>query len=175
MGLLDLRNEIMADLDTGMGREEAFHRRVSAHPQDASKIAFAIASVPKEEMRARYLRLNSVLFLILVGVSIMGFLQELPIDFQQSTIFIFLRIGLPLVFSYFVYHFHGGIYRLLGFWCLFDLLEWFLLAKFVTLFGLIKLILLVLAIVLSFFIAFKVFPNLRLLGPKTDAHGRYLL
>ncbi len=175
MGLLRLRNTITACLAQGMSREEIFNRQVKLAPSEAGKIAFAIASVPREELRRKYLKLNALLFLCLICSAISGFLLELPIDTEQSTIFIVLRIAIPLVLCYFVYHFHGGMYRLLFFWCLFDLSEFVVLGKFATHFGLIKLFSLAGAVILSIHIALKVFPHLNFLGPKRDNLGRYFL
>jgi len=81
----------------------------------------------------------------------------------------------PLIFSYFVFRFHGGIYRLTGLWCLYDLLESILLIGVANITDAIRLIILFFVIVLTFYIARKVFPNLKVLGPKRDSNGNYFL
>ncbi len=175
MGLLRLRNTIIACLEQGMSREEVFNHQVKLAPGEAGKIAFAIASVPREELHRKYLKLNSLLFLCLICAAISGGFLEFLIDTEQSTMFIALRIAIPLVLCYFVYHLHGGIYRLLFLWCLFDLSELVVMGKFAALIGLIKLLSLTIAVILSIYIALKVFPHLNFLGPKRDNLGRYFL
>jgi len=113
--------------------------------------------------------------LLLIGLAGLSIAAEWPVDFQQSTLFIAIKFIVPLVFSYFVFHFHGGIYRLVGFWCLIDLAESLLLLGFTTGAGLAKIVVLTAIVVFSFFIAARVFPNLRLLGPRQNPEGRYLL
>lgn len=158
-----------------MTRDEVFTALVKGSPGEEAKIAFAIASVPNAELRRKYMKVNALLFLCLNCSAIFGLLAAISIDTQQSSLFIVLRIAIPLVLSYFVYHFHGGMYRLLFFWCLFDLAELVFLGNFDTVFGLVKLFSLGVAVILSIRIALKVFPHLNFLGPKQDSLGRYLL
>ncbi len=175
MGLLDTRNQIISKLEKGQSREEVFNEHVANHPAEAARFAYAIASVPHQHLRQKYLRLNGVLFLMLLGIAVLAVMAELPINFEESTLFIVIKTSVPLIFSYFVYHFHGGIYRLLGCWCLFDLFELVFLVKFTALAGIFKLLLLFLAACLAFIIALKVFPNLGFLGPKKNKQGAFLL
>ena len=91
-------------------------------------------------------------------------LAELPININEPTIFILIKTVLPLIFSYFVFRFHGGIYRLIGLWCLYDLLENILLTGVATIADALRLLILFFVIVLTFYIARKVFPNLKVLG-----------
>jgi ABC-type sulfate transport system permease subunit len=102
-------------------------------------------------------------------------LAELPINLDEPTIFILIKTLLPLIFAYFTFHFHGGAYRLIGLWCLYDLLESILITGVSNIVFALKLLILFLVIVLTFFIARKVFPNLKVLGPKQDPNGNYLL
>lgn len=165
----------MAALEKGHTRSDIFNSLVADAPSEAGKIAFCIASVPEKELRKEYLIYNAVLCVLLLGYALLNAMSKLPVEFGESTFFIMLTSLIPLVFSYFIFRFHGGVYRLAGIWFLIDLIEKILLTGSPD--GLAALILLVLfAIVsLSFLIARRVFPNLGILGPKKDSNGMYLL
>ncbi|MGB3210332.1 MAG: hypothetical protein WBB19_06465 [Desulforhopalus sp.] len=175
MGLLGINTAIQRELVLGRSREEIFQEFSGKSPKNSAKFAYCLASIPHSGLRHRYLKHNALLFLLLLALSGLSLMVEWPIDFRQSTIFIAIKVLIPIVFSYFVYQFHGGVYRLLGIWCLIDLLESILLLQFTTGAGLAKVIVLLLTVSLSFFIAGKVFPNLRVIGPRQDLQGRYLL
>jgi len=175
MGLLDITNAISADLESGLSREEIFKRYVRAAPAQAAKYAYCIASIPSAVLRKKYLKINGLLLVLLVAYAALTVLAELPIDLTKPTIFILLRTLVPIIFAYFVFHFHGGVYRLITLWCLFDLAEDILLTGAPTLTAALKLLALFLIIVISWFISRKVFPNLKIFGPKQDGDGRYLL
>lgn len=175
MGFLQVTNTITAELEAGSTREKIFTRLSKDHPEDASKYAYCIASIPTKKLRKKYLKLNALLALLFVAYTLLIILAELPIDLNKPTIFILIKSLLPLVFAYFTFHFHGGAYRLMGIWCCYDLLENLLLTGFQTPVAAVKLLVLFSVIVLSFFIARKVFPHLGILGPRKDPSGEYLL
>ncbi len=175
MGLLASSNTITAELESGLSREEIFKRHIKSDPAGAAKYAYCIASIPTPALRKQYLTVNALLSLLLVAYAVLTVLAELPINFQEPTLFILIRTLLPLVFAYFTFRFHGGSYRLISIWFLFDLAESILLTGAPTLAAALKLLVLFFVIVLAFLIARKVFPNLRVLGPRRDSEGNYLL
>ncbi len=175
MGLLDISNEITAELESGLSREEVFNKHIKSNPAGARKYAYCIASIPTPIIRKQYLTINALLSLLLVVYAVFTVLAELPINMQEPTIFILLKALLPLVFAYFTFRFHGGAYRLIGLWCLYDLLESILITGVSTIADSLKLLILFLVIVLVFFLARKAFPNLKILGPKQDVKGNYFL
>jgi hypothetical protein len=175
MGLLNLSNEISADLEIGLSREKVFKKYVQSNPAGAMKYAYCIASIPTPVLRKQYLTLNALLSLLLIVYAVLNVLAELPINLKEPTIFILIKTLVPLVFSYFTFRFHGGVYRLLGLWCLYDLFESILLTEMSTVTVALKLLILFSIVVLSFLIARKAFPNLKLLGPKQDSNGNYFL
>ena len=175
MGLLDLSNKITAELDCGLSRENIFKKYVTADPDKAVKYAYCIASIPKSELRKQYLTINALLSVLLVVYAVLTVVAELPINPQDPTLFIVLKTVIPLVFAYFVFRFHGGAYRLIGMWCVYDMLESLMLTGVSSISAAFKLLVLFFVIVLSFFIARKVFSNLKVLGPRMDHNGNYLL
>ena len=175
MGLLDITNAISADLESGLSREDIFKKYVRAAPAEAAKYAYCIASIPKDALRKKYLKLNSLLLVLLVAYAALTVLAALPVDLTKPTIFLLLRTLVPIIFAYFIFHFHGGVYRLITIWCLFDLAEDILLTGAPTPAAALRLLVLFFVIVLAFFIGRKVFPNLKVFGPKQDADGNYLL
>lgn len=175
MGLLDISNKISAELETGLSREEIFKKYIQSNPAGAAKYAYCIASIPPPALRKQYLIVNALLSLLLVVYAVFTVLVELPINLNEPTLSILIKTVLPLIFAYFTFRFHGGAYRLIGLWCLYDLLESILLTEITTIPLALKLLILFFVIVLSFFIARKVFPNLRILGPKRDSDGNYFL
>ena len=175
MGLLNISNEIMAEMESGSSREEIFKKHVESNPSGAAKYAYCIASIPTAVLRKQYLTINALLMVLLVLYAAITVFAELPIDMNKPTIFILITTLLPLIFSYFVFRFHGGIYRLIGLWCLYDLLESILLNGVSTIADAIRTLIVFFVIVLTFYIARKVFPNLKVLGPKRDSSGNYYL
>lgn len=175
MGLLDISNEISAELETGLSREEIFKKHIQSNPAGATKYAYCIASIPTPTLRKQYLTINALLSLLLVVYAVLTVLAELPINFNEPTIFILMKTLVPLIFTYFTFRFHGGIYRLLGLWCLYDLFESILLTEISTITVALKLLILFFITVLTFYIARNVFPNLKILGPKRDSNGNYFL
>lgn len=174
MGLLNLYNRIQHELLQGISRSEIFDKYSAGAPAKTVQIAYVLASIPTAGLRQKYLRLNALLFLLLLCLPVFTVLAEWPIDFSQSTLFIAIKTLVPLLLAYFVFQFHGGIYRVLGIWCTIDLLESILLQSFTTGAGLARVVLLFAIVLISFFLAKKVFPHLKILGPKQDENGRYL-
>ncbi len=175
MGLLTISNEIIAEMEGGLNREEIFQKHVESNPSGAAKYAYCIASIPTSVLRKQYMIINGLLTILLVLYAVITVLAELPINMDEPTLFILIKTLLPLVFSYFVFRFHGGIYRLAGLWCSYDLLESILLSGVATITDVIRLFVLFFVIVLTFTIARKVFPHLKVLGPKRDSNGNYFL
>ena len=175
MGLLEINNTIQSELTRGKSREEIFQTLSSKTPTESAKFAYCLASIPHSGLRHKYLKHNAILFILLLLLAGLSLASEWPIDFRQPTLFIVIKIFVPIVFSYFVYQFHGGVYRLLGIWCLIDLTESLLLLNFTTGAGLSKVIVLIMTVCLTFLIAKKVFPSLKIFGPKQDELGRYIL
>ena len=175
MGLLEITNTITAKLESGLSRKEIFAQYVQTAPAEAAKYAYCIASIPSAVLRKKYLTLNSLLLVLLVAYAFLSVLAALPIDLTKPTIFLLLRTLVPIIFAYFVFHFHGGAYRLITLWCLFDLVEALLLTGAPNLTAALKLLTLFFIIVISWFISRNIFPNLKIFGPKQDDNGRYLL
>lgn len=175
MGFLKLSTLIQGELAGGKSREDIFQELSDKSPKDVAKFAYCIASIPRTSLRAKYLKINGVLFILLLLLALLSLVSEFPIDTQQSTLFIAISIGVPLVFSYFIYHFYGAVYRLLGIWCLIDLVESLVLLQFTTAIDLAKLFVLAATTILTFLIAARVFPNMKIFGPKLGPDGNYLL
>ncbi len=175
MGLLNISNEIIAEMESESSREKIFQKHIQSNPSETAKYAYCIASIPTSELRKQYLIINGLLTILLVLYAGLTVLTELPINLNEPTLFLLIKTVLPLIFSYFVFRFHGGIYRLAGLWCSYDLLESILLNGAATITDGIRLLILFSVIVLAFFIARKVFPHLKLIGPKRDSNGNYLL
>lgn len=175
MGLLNINNRIEKDLAAGHHRPDIFEKLSAESPANTAKYAYLLASIPYPERRRAFLKINAILFLLLLVLPCFTLMAAWPIDLKQSTLFLTIKVLVPFLFSYFVYHFHGGIYRFLGAWLIIDLLESLMLLEFTTGYELAKITLLVLSIGISFFLAKKVFPNLKFLGPRQDSDGRYLV
>jgi len=175
MGIRDISEQVMAALEQGRSRAEIFKSLATSMPAETGKIAYCIASVPQKEMRKKYLFFNATLCVLLVVYSLLNAMSELPVAPGEPTLFIVLTSLIPLVFSYFVFRFHGGVYRLAGIWFLIDLVEKILLTGAPDGVAALIIILLFAIVALSFLIAKKVFPNLGILGPKKDTDSNYML
>ncbi len=175
MGIRDITEKVMAELQQGRSRREVFNNLISIEPAGAGKIAYCIASVPKEELRQKYIKQNAILCILLIVCSVLNLKAGLPINPGDPTIFLVLGSAVPLVFSYFVYRFHGGVYRLAGIWFIVDLLETLLLTGAPDGTAILRLFTLFFIVLLSFSLARKVFPNLGILGPGKDGSGHYYL
>lgn len=175
MGIRDITERVLAELQQGRSRREIYNSLANQAPEDAGKIAYCIASIPEEELRKKYIKYNAILCILLVVYSVLNIESGLPLNPGDPTIFLVLTSAVPLVFSYFVYRFHGGIYRVVGIWFLIDLLETVLLTGAPDGIAALKLFTLFFIITLSFSLGRKVFPNLGVLGPKKDGSGHYAL
>ena len=159
MGLRTISDRVFIELQQGRSREDIFKALCSDMPSDAGKIAYCIASVPRRALRQKY-KLNGVLFLLLVACSVLTLLSGLPLEEGDPTIFLLITTATPLLFSYFIFRFHGGVYRLAGIWFLIDLLESVLLAGTPDGVAVLKVVVLFFIVVLAFLIGRNVFPNL---------------
>lgn len=175
MGIKEISESALAQLQQGKSRREIFAAMAGANPADAGKIAYCIASIPESNLRTKYLRHNALLCLLLITYSVLSIITGLPIPQGEPTIFLVLTAGVPLVFSYFTFRFHGGIYRIMGLWFLVDIFETALLKGAPDGLAVSKLLALFFIVTLSFLIGRKVFPHLRILGPKKDESGHYQL
>jgi len=90
-------------------------------------------------------------------------------------LFLVITTIVPLVFTYFIFRFHGGVYRLAVIWFSIDLLETILLTGAPNGVAAARLLVLFFIVVLAIFIGRRVFPNLGVLGPKKDESGHYKL
>lgn len=175
MGLLNINNKIQMKLATGESRTDIFHELSQASPSESGKFAYCINSIPTEKLRERFLIVNGLLIISLTGYSVLTFLSEYPFNFNEPTLFIFIKILVPLVFSYFAFHFHGGLYRVIGLWCAIDLLEAIALSGLGSLLDLSRIVMLFVCVFLSWLIAMKVFAHLSFLGPRKDRSGNYMI
>lgn len=175
MGIKEITERALAQIVQGTSRRDIFAGMIAANPADAGKIAYCIASIPEDSLRAKYLRHNALLCLLLIVYSVLTIITGLPIPQGEPTIFLVLTSSVPLIFCYFIFRFHGGIYRLMGIWFLVDLFETVLLTGTPDGLSALKLLTLFFIVTLSFLIGRKVFPHLGILGPKKDGSGHYQL
>jgi len=175
MGLRTISDRVLLELQNGRSREDIFKTLRLDMPLDEAKIAYCIASVPTDHLRLKYIKLNGILFLLLIVCSALSLMSGLPIPEGEPTIFLVLTTAVPLLFSYFVFRFHGGIYRLTGIWFLLDLLETVLFTGAPDGVAVLKVFVTFFIVILSFLIGRKVFPKLGILGPKRDRSGNYQL
>ena len=175
MGIRDISDRVLAELQKGRSRNDIYTNLSGSAPSDAGKIAYCIASVPENSLRKKYIMLNAAMCILLVVYSILTALSGFPLEPGEPTIFLLITSVIPLVFSYFVFRFHGGVYRLAGIWFLIDFLETVLLTGAPNGIAILKALTLFVIVTLSFLIGRKVFPNLGILGPKRDDSGNYIL
>lgn len=175
MGLAALTKEIEGLFQAGLTRHETLAKLAAESPSEVVKIAYAISAIPTPEKRSKYLRLNAVFTLLLVICSVLTLLSAFPIDMTKPTLFLAIKVIAPLVGCYFTFNFHGGVYRILALWFTFDLLEALALFNAANLASVLRIPALMLAILLALFIGLKVFPQLRIIGPKPDGKGSFML
>jgi hypothetical protein len=175
MGLLSINNTIQAKLANGESRVDIFHELSQASPSESGKFAYCINSIPTDELRKKYLPVNALLIIILAGYSILTVLSAYPINLKEPTLFIVIKILVPLILGYFAFLFHGGLYRIIAIWCAIDLFEAIMLSGFGSLLDLSRIMILFACVFLSWHIAIKVFPHLTLLGPRKDPSGHYVI
>jgi len=175
MGIREISENITAFIQQGKSRQDIFDQLVKSAPAEAGKIAYCIASVPEEQVRKKYLYFNASLCVLLVIYSILNMVSGLPIEPDEPTLFLLITTVIPLIFCYFVFRFHGGIYRLSGLWFLIDLSETLILASSSDSLSALKVMALCTIVFLSFFIGRKVFPGMGFVGPRKDKSGNYIL
>jgi hypothetical protein len=93
MGLLSINNKIQKKLADGESRAGIFHELSQTSPSESGKFAYCINSIPTEELRKKYLVVNALLIISLVGYSVLTLLSESPINFNEPTLFIFMLQG----------------------------------------------------------------------------------
>ncbi|WP_136807497.1 hypothetical protein [Desulfosediminicola flagellatus] len=175
MGLAALTKKIERLSQTGLTRHEILAKLAADSPADTVKIAYAISAIPTPEKRSKYLRLNAVFIVLLLACAVLTLLSAFPIDMTKPTLFLAIKVIAPLVGCYFAFNFHGGVYRILALWFTFDLLEAIALFNAANLASVLRVPALMLAVALALLIALKVFPQLRVVGPKADGKGGFLL
>ncbi len=177
MRIKDLHNRITAEIAADKSPATIFKELSAQVPDNAAKLAYVIGSVPTEEKRKKYLKVNAILTILLILNSIFCLLAELPINLEEPTLFIALKTVLPLIFCYFTFRFFGAAYRFISIWSLLDFLETAALSissppnNFVA----YKMLIVFLTMNLCWYIAIKVFPNIGILGPKKGPDGQYIL
>lgn len=175
MGVSELRERIESKLATGMSRPELFKELVGKDSTKAGKYAFAIATYPVKPIVEKVMIANTLLLLLLLCLPVLTFLDAMPIDMTAPTIFLAIQLVVPLVCLYFAFHYHGVIYRICAIWFLVDLIEGFLTFSGSSFIESFRLLCLFFIVVLAGYVARKLFPNLRVVGVRKNAEGRYLL
>ncbi len=175
MGLLDNKHKIFQKLAEGTTRQEIFTEFSEQSPEQSGKIAFAIASIPSEDSRKKYLLLNLFLFSLLIGYALLALTSSFSLGEDVDTFKLVLKTCIPLFLSYYVYHFHGGLYRFLAVWCAIELIMVLFKEGGHPLFIYSKGAILSAILFVTIFICLKVFPHFSFLNPKRDANGNYNL
>ncbi len=175
MNIKKISEAVLAELEQGKSRQDVFLRLSSKNPDETAKIAWCIAGIPGKKVRQKYLRHNAALFGLLILYAGLTLVSELPVKPGEPTLFIAITTIIPLIFSYFVFKFHGSVYRLAWIWFLIDFGETVLLTGAPTAIDAFRLIVLFSILFLGLFLARKVFPNLGVMGPKKDDAGNFLL
>ena len=175
MGVKGISGRVTQELHSGKSREEIFQLLSGEMPGQQDRIAYTIASVPNEVLRKRYLYLNILLFLLLIGAGALALMSSFPSEDEGLSFFLLVTTIVPLVIAYFVLRFYGGIYKVCAVWFLVDLAETFFFTGFADNVSLIKLFFSFLIVLISFFIAHRVFPQLGFLGPNKKIDGTYML
>lgn len=175
MGIFAARKIINKQLADGVSREEVFQQLMRTDSSQAAKHAYAIATIPKTPIPERCLIANVVLLFALLFCSVLTVVMAFPIDLSKPTIFLLLQVVIPLVFMYFVFHYHGAIYRVSVIWFVVDFLEALAQFRQDSLVDSFRILCLFIILVMSVYLARKLFPHLGLLGPKKDTAGHYQL
>lgn len=175
MGVFALREKIEGQLKKGVARPDVFNNMVKENKEQAAKIAYAIATIPKAPIPEKCMMANTTLLFLFICYSILTLVGALPLDLKSPTIFLAIQVTVPLVCMYFAFHYHGAIYRIIMLWFLVDFIE--VIAKFRqdSLVEAIRILIIFAILVLSLYLIRKLFPHLRLLGPKMDQDGKYML
>ncbi len=175
MGLLDNKQKIFQKLAENKSRQEIFTEFSDNSPEQSGKIAFAIASIPSENLRKKYLLLNLFLFSLLVGYALLACTSSFSLGEEVETFKLVLKTCIPLFLAYYVYHFHGGLYRFLALWCAIELIMVLFKEGGHPLFIYSKGAVLAAILGITIFICIKIFPHFSFLSPKKDADGKYQL
>ncbi len=175
MGLLDNKQQVFEKLAEGKTRQEIFTEFSEQSPDQGGRIAYAIASIPSINSRKKYYLHNILLFSLLIGYSLLALTAALPLKGGMDSFVLVLKTCIPLFFSYYVYHFHGGLYRFLGLWCVIELFEVLFKEETHNIFSYSKGAVLGLVLLLTIIICLKVFPHFGVLNPKQDKDGKYQL
>lgn len=175
MGMLALRKKIDAKLQQGTARQTVFQELAGEDSSQAMKYAFAIATIPKKPIAEKFLMANTVLLFALLCLPVLTFISALPIDLSSPTIFLVIQLVVPLVCLYFVFEYHGAIYRIAGLWFLVDFTEAILKFQQDSLVESFRILCLFVIVTLSFYMARKLFPHLKVLGIRKGVDGNYQL
>ncbi len=175
MGLMDNKSRIFNELAEGRTRDEIFSEFSEESPDQSGKIAYAIASIPSQNLRKKYLLFNHFLFSLLICYAFLSFTAAYPIKGSMEMFILILKICIPSFFSYYIFHFHGGLYRFLGLWCIIEIIEVVFKEQVHTLFSYSKMAVLGLILLVTIVICLKVFPHFGFLSPRQDSEGNYRL
>ncbi len=175
MGLMDNKSRIFNELAEGRTREEIFSEFSEESPDQSGKIAYAIASIPSENLREKYLLFNHLLFSLLIGYALLVMTAAYPVEGSMEMFILILKICIPSFFSYYVYHFHGGLYKFLGLWCIIEMVEVVGKEPVYTLFSYSKMAVLGFILLVTILICLKVFPHFGFMSPRQDSEGNYRL
>ncbi len=175
MGLLDNKNRIFNKLAQGMNRKEIFAEFSEQFPSESGKIAFEIGSIPTETLRKKYHYVNLSLFSILIGYALLALTAAMPLEGAMDTFILSLKTCIPFFFSYYVYHFHGGLYKFLGIWCLVEFIQVLFKEENAAVFTYSKVATLCVILSLTVVLCLKVFPHLAFLSCRKDDDGNYLI
>ena len=66
MNIREISDQVLALLEQGESRANVYQKLTALSPDDAGKIAYAIASVPERDMRRKYIKLNAILCIVRV-------------------------------------------------------------------------------------------------------------
>ena len=175
MGIFAVRKAINKKLAVGVSRDEIFQQLMGKDSSQAVKHAYAIATIPKAPIPEKCLIANLLLLVALLCCSALTVVVALPVDFSKPTIFLLLQVVVPLVFMYFVFHYHGAIYRISVIWFVVDFLEALVQFRQDSLADSFRILCIFIVIAMSIYLARKLFPHVGLLGPKKDGAGHYQL
>ncbi len=175
MGLINNKQRIFVKLAEGKSREDIFNEFSEGSPDEQSKIASAIASIPTAELRKKYHLPNLLLFCLLVSYSFLALTAAFPVQGGMDYFILVLKAAIPIFFSYYIYYFHGGLYRFLALWGVIELVEVLFRQPTFNIFTYSKALVLLLILFITALICFKVFPHFGFLNPKQNANGKYYL
>ncbi len=175
MGLLENKNRIFQKLAEGKSRDEIYREFSEQSPDDEGRIAFSIGSIPTKESRKKYFMVNQFLFSLLIGYALLALTAAYPFDGLMTVFILMLKVCIPAFFSYYVYHFHGGLYRFLCVWCTIEMIDVTFKEEFHNIFSYSKGAVLVLILATTIFLCLKIFPHLGFLNAKKGDDGSYLL